>query len=247
MNPRYFLIVQSFREPLFAVCPESMVIPRERSAGDRVRSLPESALGVFGKSRRFDTASPAYSFKSLSSAVAVTSSHTWPFSVAMMITPARMLASMTASNDSSFEFCITVTNVPGAQPNAASAAVTQRAMPAIRGERCRWVSGSRRSAPAQISSSAPRSFGCIASNSASISCLGRRWSSGIWTRLMVKARSARSLRVTTSTIEVNITGRRISKMISSSSLYSSRFERPPPVERRQIASDSQSGQVERLS
>ena len=66
-------------------------------------------------------------------------------------------------------------------------------------------------------------------------------------KLKRTARSNRSPRVATSSMLVRMTGRVAEKIASSPSVKSSRVAKPDPVDRQQIASESQAGMVDKLS
>ena len=81
---------------------------------------------------------------------------------------------------------------------------------------CRaWCCGSSARPFATASSSTPRMRGRSASNAAHSSCSGRRRSSGIGSSVRNTARSARSGRVTMSSMPFRITGRAASNSTSS--------------------------------
>ena len=138
-------------------------------------------------------------------------------------------------------------NAPRFHPNALSAAVAHIAKSAIRGIPSSRTLPTVESAPETASKRAARMRGLTSSNSCHSSASGRRSASEIGGKVTGRARSRRSGRVATSAMPLRISGRVASKRASSESVYSSRAENPPPVERRHIASESQGWRVEMLS
>ncbi len=101
--------------------------------------------------------------------------------------------------------------------------------------------------PLRAVRSAPSIRGDAASNRFQKSASVWRLSSSIRGKRRRRERSIKSPRVTRSSMPVRTTGRCASKMISSSSEYSSRVPNPPPVERRHSASLNHGSRCERLS
>ena len=78
-------------------------------------------------------------------------------------------------------------------------------------------------------------------------CSAFRLSSAMLSKLKKIERSARSGRMTMSSMPFKITGRVASNSVSSMSLYNDRVAKPPPVANRHSVSEIQSGRLETLS
>src|ERR1019366_3770384 len=138
-------------------------------------------------------------------------------------------------------------NLPGDHPSARSTATPKRAKSAILGLRTSLAFGSWVRDAARAPSKAPRIFGFADSNSDQNSASSRRFSASRLGSKTTIDRSRRSPRVASSAIPFRTIGRCTLMIVSLRSVYSWRVASPPPVARRQRASESQPGKWLRLS